>query len=149
VKDYDLAGRYLEEARQLLPNNPRVFDSLASLVRHQNQWDRSDSFYSQAERLDPRNVGLLLQRALHYIGLRRLADALQKLDRLLEIEPDDPYAPALKAGIAQMQGDLPRAAMLLAPLHPEVNQTQIFELQIYQAILERRPAESSRNLSKY
>jgi hypothetical protein len=39
-----------------------------------------------------------------------------------------------------MQGDLGRAAELLAPLHPNADQTQVLEIQIYQAILERRPA---------
>ena len=39
-----------------------------------------------------------------------------------------------------MEGDLPRAALFLAPLHPNADQTQVLEMQIYNAILERRPA---------
>ena len=46
---------------------------------------------------------------------------------------------AFKAAIAQAEGDLPRAAALLAPLHPAPT-TQALETQVYQAILERRPA---------
>jgi len=71
---------------------------------------------------------------------RRFPEALRKLDQVLDITPDDPVALALKAGVAQMEGDLPRAAALLAPLHPNPDQTQVLEIQIYQAILERRPA---------
>jgi hypothetical protein len=48
---------------------------------------------------------------------------------------------ALKAAIAQAEGDLPRAAVLLAPLHPAANDNQALETQVYQAILERRPAQ--------
>ena len=46
----------------------------------------------------------------------------------------------VKAAIAQAEGDLPRAAALLAPLHPDADDTSALETQVYQAILERRPA---------
>ena len=45
-----------------------------------------------------------------------------------------------KAAIAQAEGDLPRAAALLAPLHPNADDSGALETQVYQAILERRPA---------
>lgn len=45
-----------------------------------------------------------------------------------------------KAGIAQAEGDLPRAAALLAPLHPGADNTLALEIQVYQAILERHSA---------
>ena len=48
---------------------------------------------------------------------------------------------AVKAAIAQAEGDLPRAAALLAPLHPNADDTAALETQVYQAILERRPAQ--------
>src|SRR5206468_3971437 len=47
---------------------------------------------------------------------------------------------ALKAGIAQAEGDLPRASALLTPLHPAADDSVALETQVYQAILERRPA---------
>jgi tetratricopeptide (TPR) repeat protein len=48
---------------------------------------------------------------------------------------------ALKASIAQAEGDLPRAAALLAPLHPNANDVDALLTQVYQAILERRTAQ--------
>ena len=45
-----------------------------------------------------------------------------------------------KAAIAQAEGDLPRASALLAPLHPRRRRIRALEIQVYQAILERRPA---------
>ena len=48
---------------------------------------------------------------------------------------------AEKASIAQAEGDLPRAAALLAPLHPNADNPDALETQVYQAILERRPAQ--------
>jgi tetratricopeptide (TPR) repeat protein len=44
-----------------------------------------------------------------------------------------------KASIAQAEGDLPRAAAILAPLRPSADDTSALETQAYQAILERKP----------
>jgi TolB-like protein/Tfp pilus assembly protein PilF len=141
LKDYDTAVRYFEQARQLLPNNSRIPESLAYVARRRGQWDRSDSYFNEAERLDPRNVYLLIQHALSYLCLRRFPEAVRKLDQVLNITPDDVDALALKASIAQAEGDLPRAAALFAPLHPSADDTNALEQQVYQAILERRSAQ--------
>ena len=140
LKDYDTAVRYFEQARQLLPNSSRIPESLAYVTRRRGQWDRSESYFNEAERLDPRNVNLLIQHALSYIALRRFPEALRKLDQVLNITPDDVDTLATKAAIAQAEGDLPRAAALLAPLRPTADDASALETQVYQAILERRPA---------
>jgi serine/threonine-protein kinase len=133
--------RYFEQARQFLPNSSRIPESLALVTRRQGQWDRSGHYFDEAERLDPRNVRLLMQHAIFYIALRRFHEALRKLDEVLNITPDDVDTLATKAAIAQAQGDLPRAAALLAPLHPGADEARALETQVYQAILERRPAQ--------
>jgi serine/threonine protein kinase/Tfp pilus assembly protein PilF len=140
LKDYDTAVRYFEQARKLLPNSSRTLESLAYLERRRGEWDRSESYFNEAERLDPRNLHLLTQYAVTYIHHRRLPEALRKLDQILNISPDDIDTIALKAAIAQAQGDLPRAAALLAPLHPNADNPDALGTQVYQAILERNPA---------
>src|SRR5882724_11806638 len=140
LKDYDTAVRYFEQARQLLPNSSRIPESLAYVARRRGQWDRSESYFNEAEKLDPRNVYLLTQHAVTYISRRRFREALQKLEQVLNITPDDVDALALKASIAQAEGDLPRAAALLAPLHPNADNPDALGTQVYQAILERHPA---------
>jgi serine/threonine protein kinase/Tfp pilus assembly protein PilF len=140
LKDYDTAVRYFEQARQLIPNSSRVPQSLAFVARRRGQWDRSESYFNEAEKLDPRNVYLLTQHAATYIPRRRFPEALRKLEQVLNITPDDVDALALKASIAQAEGDLPRASALLAPLHPGADDSGAVETQVYQAILERRPA---------
>ena len=62
---------------------------LAYVARRRGQWDRSESYLNEAERLDPRNVSLLSQHAVSYIDLRRFPEALRKLDQVLDITPDD------------------------------------------------------------
>jgi TolB-like protein len=138
LKDYDTAVRYFEEALQFLPNNSQIPASLAYVARRRGQWDRSESYFNEAERLDPRNLRLLGQHALSYKILRRFPEALRKLDQVLNITPDDQDTFVQKAAIAQAEGDLPRASELLAPLHP-AGDPPALETQVYQAILERRP----------
>jgi TolB-like protein len=139
LKDYDTAVRYFEQARPLLPNSSRIPESLAYVARRRGQWVKSESYFNQAERLDPRNVSLLSQHALLYSLTRRFPEALRKFDQVLNIIPDDLDTIAFKAAIAQAEGDLPRAAALLAPLHPPADDTGALETQVYQAILERNP----------
>jgi serine/threonine protein kinase/Tfp pilus assembly protein PilF len=140
LKDYDAAVRYFEQARQFLPNSSQIPESLAYVARRQGQWDRSESYFNEAERLDPRNVNLLASHAASSIVLRRFPEALRKLDQVLDIIPDDGDTLAQKAAIAQAEGDLPRASALLARLHPNADDTTALGAQVYQAILERRPA---------
>ena len=101
LKDYDTAVRYFEQARQRLPNSSRTLESLAFLERRRGQWDRSESYFNEAEKLDPRNLHLLTQHAVTYISRRRFPEALQKLEQVLNITPDDVDALALKAAIAR------------------------------------------------
>jgi TolB-like protein/Tfp pilus assembly protein PilF/class 3 adenylate cyclase len=141
LKDYDIALRYFEQARQLLPNSSRIPEALAYVARRRGQWDRSESYFNEAERLDPRNVSILTSHAQSYIALRRFPEALRKVDQVLDITPGDVDTLALKAAIAQAEGDLPRASALLAPLQPGADRSAALETQVYQAILERRPGQ--------
>src|SRR5207249_2012397 len=140
LKDYDTAVRYFEQARQFLPNSSQIPENLAYVARRRGQWDRSESYFNEVERLDPRNVSVLTQHALSYKDLRRFPDALRKFDQVLNITPDDPDTLATKAAIALSEGDLPLASALLTPLHLSADLTQALETQVYQAILERQPA---------
>jgi serine/threonine-protein kinase len=131
-----------------LPNSSQIPESLAYVARRQGQWDRSESYFNEAERLDPRNVSLLNEHAVSYTLLRRFPEALRKLDQVLDITPDDVDTLTFKAGIAQAEGDLRRASALLASLYPAADQPYELETQVYQAILERRPAQITPRLKE-
>src|SRR6266403_23546 len=141
LKDYDTAVRYFEQARQFLPNSSRIPESLAYVARRRGQWDQSEAYFNEAKRLDPRNVSLLSTHANSDICLRRFPEALRKLDQVLDITPDDVDTLVTMATIAQAEGDLPRAMALLVPLHPGADDSGAVETQVYQSILERRPAQ--------
>jgi serine/threonine protein kinase/Tfp pilus assembly protein PilF len=148
LRDYDSAVRYFKEARRLLPNSSWLSELLAKVARRRGQWAESESHFNEAERLDPRNASVLVQHALSYSCLRHFPDALLKLDQALNITPDDVSTVGNKASIAQAEGDLPRAAALLATLRPNADDPNALETQVYQAILERQPAPIASRLKE-
>jgi TolB-like protein/Tfp pilus assembly protein PilF len=148
LKENDAAVHYFEQARQFLPNSSQIPESLAYVARRRGQWEQSELYFNEAERLDPRNASLLTQHAQSYMLCRRFSEALRKFDQVLDVIPDDVDTLAQQAGIAQAQGDLMRAGALLAPLNPPADDTGALEIQVYQAILERRPAEMISRLSE-
>jgi TolB-like protein/DNA-binding winged helix-turn-helix (wHTH) protein/Flp pilus assembly protein TadD len=148
LKDYDTALRYFEQARELLPNSSRIPESLAYVTRRQGKWDRSETYFNEAERLDPRNVSLLTQHALSYKDCRRFPEAQRKLEQILDIAPDDLDTVIEQGAVAQAEGDLTRAAALLAPLQPAADDTNALETQAYQVILERRPGPITSRLKE-
>jgi serine/threonine protein kinase/Tfp pilus assembly protein PilF len=141
LKDYDAATRYLEQAGQLVPNNSQIPEFLAYVARRRGEWERSEAYFNEAERLNARDANLLIQHANSYIYLRRFPEALRKLDQVLNITPDDVSILGMKASIAQAEGDLPRAAALLASPQSNADDSSTLGVRIYQAILERNPAQ--------
>src|SRR5438045_3998138 len=89
VNDFETAVRCYEQARKFLPNSSLLHQSLAFVARDRGQWERPESYFNEAEPLDPRNVRLLTRYAQFYLALRRFSEALRKLDLILEIVPND------------------------------------------------------------
>ena len=42
-------------------------ESLAYVARRRGQWDRSEAYFNEAERLNARDANLLIQHAISYI----------------------------------------------------------------------------------
>jgi serine/threonine-protein kinase len=141
LKDYETAVSYLEQARQLLPNSSQIPELLAYVARRRGEWDRSESYLNEAEQLDPRNVHLISQHAVSYSCFRRFRKALRKFDEALNIVPDDLSILMQKAAILQAEGDLPSASAILTQFRLAADNFDGLETQVYQAILERRPAQ--------
>ena len=141
LKEYDVATSYFEQARRLLPNNPLVPQSLAFVCRRRGQWEQTEAYFNEAERLDPRNTLVLTQHGLTLSAVRRFPDAIRKIDEVLNITPESKASMREKADIAQAEGDLPRAAQLLAGQDVKSWGNNDIVTHTSQAIFERHPAE--------
>src|SRR5262249_32434864 len=112
---------------------------LAYVARRRGQWGSSESYFNEAERLDPRNLKVMTEHAFLYESRRQFPEALRKSDQILNIVPDDLNTLALQAAIAQAEGNLTRASSMLDRLRPKAADTGVIFQNIYQSILERRP----------
>src|SRR4029434_5860744 len=89
LKDYDTAVKYLEQAERFMPHSSRVLQGLAYVERRRGNWDKSEAYFNEAEKLDPRNVNLLSQHARSYVCQRRFPEALTKLEQILNIRSEE------------------------------------------------------------
>jgi TolB-like protein/Tfp pilus assembly protein PilF len=96
-RDYGGALAELEIARRTLPNDSRIFQLTAAIMRRQGKHDEGLRNYQRAVEVDPRNFYTLQQLALSYTVLRRYAEEASTLDRALSIKPDDAETKASRA----------------------------------------------------
>ncbi len=97
--DYDGALVELEIARRTLPNDPRIFELTAAIMRRRGKHEEGLRNYERALELDPRNFFTLQQVALSYLNLHRYSDEAATLDRALSIKPDDVDTKVTRAGV--------------------------------------------------
>src|SRR5947207_9690424 len=135
-----LTGQEEEVIAARPTNNPQAYDAYLRGLAYTLKTGNSPANTLEAQKY--------LKKAVEFDPKFAVAWALLKFDQVLDIIPDDVDTLAQQAGIAQAQGDLMRAGALLAPLHPTANDTGALEIQVYQAILERRPAQMIAQLSE-
>jgi TolB-like protein/Flp pilus assembly protein TadD len=88
-RDYAGALAELENARQSLPNHPRLFELTGYILRRRGQQEEGLRNLEKALELDPRNYFIMQQIALSYQFLRRYPEEAAILDRALTIIPKD------------------------------------------------------------
>ena len=94
--DYERAHVQITMAAQALPNDPGLLELTASIDQVQGRWEQATAGLEKAASRDPRNVELLEDLAWNYWCQRRYRDYDRILDRLIELEPDQPGFPARK-----------------------------------------------------
>ena len=90
-RDYDGALVELENARQTMPNDARLFELKGYIERRRPGGNEEEALRNleRAIDLDPRNFLLLEQTAITYRDLRRYAEEAAILNRALAIAPND------------------------------------------------------------
>ena len=115
-RDYDGARLLFEKIQREAPNNSEVRHALARIARRQSRWNESVRLYEQAAQLNPRDVGLFMDRAWTFSMLRQNAAAAEMIAGALTINPDDPEVLENKVRLLQTMGDLPGARAVLEHL---------------------------------
>jgi TolB-like protein/class 3 adenylate cyclase/Tfp pilus assembly protein PilF len=89
LRDYDGALAELESARRALPNDRRIFELTGYILRRRGQQEEGLRNLKRAVELDPRNFFILQQIANSYEHVQRFPEAIDALDRVLSIVPDN------------------------------------------------------------
>jgi TolB-like protein len=137
-RDYEGAKRVCEGLRPKWPNNSEVPTLMSYVLARQGHIAEAEVQLQEALTLDPRSVLLLKVFALSAIGNRRFADALKRLDRVLDVAPGDTDAISRKALVYQAVGELDNAEAVLAPLQSATADANTASALAQQRLLQRR-----------
>jgi TolB-like protein/Flp pilus assembly protein TadD len=99
-RDFERARVQVAIAAKNIPNNPNLLHLSALIDQVQGHWEKAIADLEKAATLDPRNPDLLDTLARSYFSLRRYRDMERILDRLIELDPDQPSHGLSKADLA-------------------------------------------------
>jgi TolB-like protein/Tfp pilus assembly protein PilF len=91
-RDYDHALQELELAKQLLPNEARIYVTIGAVDRRTARWQEAETNFRRAVELDPRNFLVLMEAASTFSGMRRHAEPRHFFEMALNILPNNPFA---------------------------------------------------------
>ena len=155
LKNFDAARQDFEAARQIAPNDPNVYNSLAALSITENKLDEAVPSYENALKVDATNFNALSGLIVYYAKTQQLDQAHSRIDQVLNTYPNVAWLHFLKGQIygyqrngqaaeAEMRRALEidsnylRAYSALAALFVNSNQGDR-AIAEYKKILERRP----------
>jgi serine/threonine protein kinase len=138
-RDFERARVQIAIAAQGLSNNSDLLELTALIDRVQGRWEKSTAGLDRAATLDPRNPELLSTLADNYRSLRRYQEYERILDRLVELEPDQPLFPLYKAESAFLEkADLKRVRAAFEALPSTMkNDAGVTLLRCFYAMSER------------
>jgi serine/threonine protein kinase len=99
-RDFERARVQIAIAAKNMPNNPDLLHLSALIDQVQGQWEKSIADLERAATLDLRNPDLLDTLERTYFSMRRYRDNERILERLIELEPDQPAHRLSKADSA-------------------------------------------------
>jgi Flp pilus assembly protein TadD len=107
--DFNAARRTYDKYTRLYPEEPGGWNNLALVYKRQGDYVKEEELYRIALGLEPENDHALLNLALCLAHQERFDEALTIMDRLEQMQPDDPYADLHRAKIYAAMGKEDRA----------------------------------------
>ena len=131
-RDYDGALKELEKAKELLPNEARIYVTIGAVDRRTARWQEAATNFRRAVELDPRNFLVLMEAASTFSGMRRLTEAQHFFELALNILPNNPFARFLSGfnsfGATGDVAVLRKQLDMVAQQGPEAERTVAFPL---------------------
>ena len=133
-RDYDRGLTELEKAKQLLPNESRIYMLIGAIDRRTARWQEAQTNFKRAVELDPRNFVVLLEAGSLLSGSRQWAEGRRLHEQALAILPNNAFARNL-VGFSSFAEDGDAAAWRkqlesVAEQGPEAARTVAFPLLV-------------------
>ena len=90
-RDYNHALQELEKAKELLPNEARIYVTIGAIGRRTARFQEAETNFKRAVELDPRNFIVVGEAASTFQAMRRYAEARRLYKQALSILPNDPF----------------------------------------------------------
>lgn len=117
--DFDASERDLRRALTLLPSYSLAMVQLASVAAVTHRFDEAGAWMAQALLVDPLDVGVNMNLGDHMMLQRRWADAVQALQRALELAPTHRPSQLRLAWALALDGQALAARAALAACGPQ------------------------------
>lgn len=91
-RDYDQALKEFELAKQLLPNEARIYMITGAVDRRTARWQEAQTNFKRAVELDPRNFVVLMEAGSIFSGSRQWAEGRQLHEQALTVLPNNAFA---------------------------------------------------------
>ncbi len=139
LRDYSGARELFEKIRRELPSSSAAVEALARIARRQSRWNESLRLFNEAEKLNPRDAHLFMDRAWTFSMVRNYPDTLRMIERAEAILPEDDDVLENKATYFHWTGDLKAARLVIERIKDRAKRLGV---EISQLILERRYPEA-------
>ena len=91
-RDYDRALTQLEQAKQLLPNESRIYMLIGAIDRRTARWQEAQTNFKRGVELDPRNFVVVMEAGSVFSGSRQWAEGRRLHEQALTILPNNAFA---------------------------------------------------------
>jgi TolB-like protein/tetratricopeptide (TPR) repeat protein len=118
--------RALEEyqkAEKLAPGDPDALRSIGRAEMQMGRWQDSIQHYDEVERIDPKNAINVGNSSQPLLYLRRCAEAREKIDRTLALDPANLHRISIKLQSYLCEGDVASARAVVAETVQRVSPT--------------------------
>jgi tetratricopeptide (TPR) repeat protein len=108
-QDYAGALPLFEEATVLTPNDAEAWLWLGATQQKLGQAEAAGESFREAEELTPQPLDYRTQRATIYMVLNMLDESSADVDAALKLDPENPQAYIIRAGVHDIRGQYPQA----------------------------------------
>jgi TolB-like protein/Tfp pilus assembly protein PilF/class 3 adenylate cyclase len=149
-RDYNRGLQELEKAKELLPNEARIYVTIGAIGRRTARFQEAETNFKRAVELDPRNFIVVGEAASTFQAMRRYAEAARLYKQALSILPNDPFVSYLLGFNSFAQtGDVTewrKPLQLIAQQSPEAARGVAFPLLVC-SWMQRDQSESEKALA--